>query len=92
MSYKGKKQKKIKPKYPSEFGSHRSMVCDKWKDKTVGIVVCEDDRGKYVTTTKWLDNGFADINRNRDLEGRERRLEYFMKFEQLRAAQNELAR
>jgi|TARA_B100002019_G_C21219292_1_gene573784 hypothetical protein len=44
----------------SWFGSHAEMVVEELHD---GLVVCEDDRGKYVTHSNRLDNGLADPNR-----------------------------
>jgi len=41
----------------SWFGSHAEMVVE---DRQDGTVVCEDDRGKYVTYKNRLDSGFAD--------------------------------
>ena len=42
----------------SWFGSHASMVVEELKD---GKVICEDDRGKYITYANRLDNGLAII-------------------------------
>ena len=50
----------------SWFGSHTEMVVE---DREDGTVVCEDDRGKYVTYKDRLDSGLADPCRaklNRD--------------------------
>jgi len=33
------------------------------EELTDGIVICEDDKGKYITDAKMLDSGFADPNR-----------------------------
>jgi len=44
----------------SWFGSHAEMVVEELED---GKVVCEDDRGKYVTFANRLDSGLADPNR-----------------------------
>jgi hypothetical protein len=44
----------------SWFGSHSEMVVEELKD---GMVVCEDDNGKYVTFSDRLDNGLADPRR-----------------------------
>jgi len=44
----------------SWFGSHAEMVVEELTD---GIVVCEDDKGKYITEAKMIDSGFADPNR-----------------------------
>lgn len=47
-------------KYPSYFGSHRSMVV---KENEDGTVVCEDEFGQYTTDAKRLDSGMSDPNR-----------------------------
>ena len=44
----------------SWFGSHAEMVVE---DREDGTVVCEDDKGKYVTTMSMVDSGLADPNR-----------------------------
>ena len=44
----------------SWFGSHADMVVEELED---GKVVCEDDRGKYITYSNRLDNGLADPRR-----------------------------
>ena len=44
----------------SWFGSNSEMIVE---DKGDGTVVCQDDRGKYVTTMKMIDSGLADPNR-----------------------------
>ena len=44
----------------SWFGSHAEMVVEELHD---GLVVCEDDSGKYITHSNRLDNGLADPNR-----------------------------
>ena len=41
----------------SWFGSHAEMVVE---DREDGTVICEDDRGKYVTDNARLDSGLAD--------------------------------
>ena len=45
----------------SWFGSHSDMVVEELED---GKVVCEDDRGKYITYANRLDNGLADPRRS----------------------------
>ena len=45
----------------SWFGSHSEMVVEELGD---GKVVCEDDRGKYVTFANRLDTGLADPRRS----------------------------
>ena len=44
----------------SWFGSHSEMIVE---DKGDGTVVCQDDRGKYITTMSMIDSGLADPNR-----------------------------
>lgn len=53
-------------KYPSLFGSHKSMVV---KELTEEVVVCKDDYGEYKTYKSRLDDGMADPYRF-DLEMR----------------------
>lgn len=56
---------------PSQFGSHESMVVDHSELQIGGIdivlseqqVLCEDDKGYYVTKKSKLDNGLADPSR-----------------------------
>lgn len=50
---------------PSWFGSHKSMVDQAATEKlnSPGKVVCNDERGAYVTETARLDSGLADPNR-----------------------------
>ncbi len=44
----------------SWFGSHAEMVVEELSD---GMVICEDDKGKYITNMKMIDSGLADPNR-----------------------------
>ena len=44
----------------SWFGSHSDMIVEELDD---GRVVCEDDRGKYITYANRIDNGLADPRR-----------------------------
>ena len=44
----------------SWFGSHAEMVVEELED---GMVVCEDDRGRYITFKDRLDTGLADHRR-----------------------------
>ena len=44
----------------SWFGSHSEMIVEQLEDD---LVVCEDDRGRYVTDMKMIDCGLADPNR-----------------------------
>ena len=76
MKYKNntntaKPKKKI---YPSDCGSHKSMVNDEYEAFNTGdheFIVCKDDRGSYVTLKNILDNGLMDSNRTVDLKTRE---------------------
>ena len=52
--------KQEKYKYPSVFGSHKSMVIE---EKSDGTVSCEDEFGIYTTTKNRLDDGCADPKR-----------------------------
>lgn len=52
--------KQEKYKYPSHFGSHKSMVIEENAD---GTVICEDEFGIYTTTKNRLDDGCADPKR-----------------------------
>ena len=45
----------------SWFGSHADMVIEELNDEKV---ICEDDRGRYITFKSRLDNGLADPRRN----------------------------
>ena len=52
----------------SWFGSHADMVVQELDD---GKVICEYDKGKYITFSNRLDSGLADprrISENRMLE------------------------
>ena len=44
----------------SWFGSHSEMIVE---EKGDGTVVCQDDRGNYITTMSMIDSGLADPNR-----------------------------
>tara|TARA_R110002012_G_scaffold260303_1_gene441970 strand:+ start:2325 stop:2528 length:204 start_codon:yes stop_codon:yes gene_type:complete len=44
----------------SWFGSHTEMVVEELDN---GKVICEDNRGRYITDKNRLDNGLADQNR-----------------------------
>ena len=44
----------------SWFGSHADMVVEELDD---GKVICEDDKGKYITFSNRLDSGLADPRR-----------------------------
>ena len=45
----------------SWFGSPSDMIVEELDD---GRVVCEDDRGKYITYANRIDNGLADPRRS----------------------------
>ena len=50
---------------PSPYGSHKSMVVDidneaKGHNVPKDKVICQDERGYYVTYKKRIDNGLAD--------------------------------
>lgn len=62
--------KKIEEKSPiSQYGSHALMIPDNgeppegWDDLPEGMVVCEDEHGKYSTFKNRLDTGMADSRR-----------------------------
>lgn len=61
-----KEEKKVTPKYESNYGSHAKMINEAETEKLdrEGFVVCEDDYGMYVTEKGRLDNGLADPHRN----------------------------
>jgi len=73
-NYKAKQEKEVLPTYPSDYGSHASMV-DKEATKTLneGIefdnlsstdsVVIDTDKGSYTTVKNRLDTGLADPRR-----------------------------
>ena len=72
--YQVKKEKEIQSAYPSDYGSHASMV-DREATKVIneGIefddlsstasVVIDTDKGSYTTVKNRLDTGLADPNR-----------------------------
>jgi len=45
--------------FPSQYGSHRSMVVEEGESHCI----CEDELGRYETEIWRLDNGLADPNR-----------------------------
>ena len=49
--------KKEKYAYPSRYGSHESMVV---LDGEGPYLVCEDEKGFYLTSSNHLDNGMMD--------------------------------
>ncbi len=74
----GKKEQKIV--YPSDFGSHASMVNAELtgkiakQDEADPWQVLTDERGNYATRKNRLDNGMADPNRFADLPSREQQV------------------
>lgn len=64
-------KEEFKSKYPSQYGSHSSMVVadetgepiEGFEDLPEDMVVCEDDYGRYTTYKERLDNGLADARR-----------------------------
>ena len=59
------KDKTYKNDFPSECGSHASMIDE---EKTAALdnedwVVCIGERGPYATEKRKLDNGMSDPNR-----------------------------
>lgn len=54
------KDTKATYKYPSRFGSHKSMVVEENSD---GTVILQDEFGVYTTDATRLDNGLADPKR-----------------------------
>lgn len=73
-TYQSKKEKEVQPLYPSDYGSHASMV-DKvaTQELNEGVefdalsstasVVITTDKGSYTTVKNRLDTGMADPNR-----------------------------
>lgn len=57
-----KNEKVLAPKYPSQFGSHASMIDEAATADLIDKenVICVDDMGSYKTSRKNLDNGLAD--------------------------------
>lgn len=69
---KSKTSSSRKSKWPSDFGSHASMI-DEAETTELNDpikVVIRDDHGTYITLRNRLDNGLADPNRysGRDLK------------------------
>ena len=60
--YKGRKgaAPAASPLYPSRYGSHKSMVEESHPGD---LVICRDERGRYITKKFRLDNGLADPSR-----------------------------
>ena len=76
---KKRRQRNVGPQvaypYPSRYGSHASMLvsCQEIPRSRMntGWVVCEDERGKYATGVKKLDDGFHDPWRTCSIELRQ---------------------
>jgi hypothetical protein len=63
--------------YPSEFGSHKSMIDPDYSEINENddeFVVCKDDRGSYLTSVNNLDNKLCDYNRATNIKKREEML------------------
>ena len=62
----GKKEEKRKSEFPSDYGSHASMIdedeTEKLGDDTKAVL--KDNVGTYVTERNRLDSGLADPNRH----------------------------
>ena len=58
-----KTSKKFEHPYPSRYGSHASMVSEWVRPLDGGLVICEDEKGLYVTNKNRLDTGCADPKR-----------------------------
>jgi hypothetical protein len=71
---------KDKYPYPSQFGSHASMVVKEETEQLADdkLVVCKDAYGMYVTEKDRLDCGLADPNRNCNPKWRTKNLEEFL--------------
>ena len=74
----GKKEQKIV--YPSDFGSHSSMINAELNEKVAAAKqdvadpwqVLTDERGNYATRKHRVDSGLADPNRYADQSTREK--------------------
>ena len=49
--------------YPSRYGSHGSMISEWVRPLDSDRVICEDEKGLYVTDRNRLDTGVADPHR-----------------------------
>ena len=61
--------------YPTRYGSHSSMLVEGLV-ALADWVICEDERGKYATEIKKLDNGFHDPWRTCSLDLRQTMMDY----------------
>ncbi len=76
----GKKEQRIV--YPSDFGSHASMVNAELTEKVAAAKqdaadpwqILTDERGNYVTRKHRIDTNMADPNRYADVPAREKQL------------------
>ena len=58
------KEKEFKPLFPSQYGSHSSMIdVEETKLLSPELVALRDEHGLYVTLRNRLDTGLADPNR-----------------------------
>jgi hypothetical protein len=70
------------PVYPSEFGSHGSMINAELSEKIAAAKqdpadpwqILTDERGNYATRKHRIDSGMADPNRYADLPIREQQV------------------
>ena len=65
--------------YPSQFGSHRSMIDNSYVLMDESMVVCVDENGPYVTNKSILDSGVADPLRTLDTDLRKKKLKKLVK-------------
>lgn len=78
----GKKGKDAAPTFPSQFGSHTSMINAELNEKIIADkqdagdswTVLTDERGNYVTRKSRLDTGMADPFRFADQAIREQQV------------------
>jgi len=59
------KEKVFKPQFPSQFGSHASMIDDGGTEAFLSssLIALKDEHGVYITKRSRLDTGLADPNR-----------------------------
>ena len=57
------KNKTFDNPFPSRYGSHASMVSEWVRPLDTSLVICEDEKGLYVTDKNRLDSGIADSRR-----------------------------
>ncbi len=70
------------PVFPSDFGSHASMINAELNEKIAAAKqdaadpwqILTDERGDYATRKHRLDTGLADPNRYADMPGREKQV------------------